>query len=106
MTSIRKNYSAQEKAKIALEALKGNMTIAELTSKYKIHASQIGAWKKRLKENIADLFSDKKKQKDKDQSELINELYSTIGRQKYELEWLKKKLISSNGAVLNMNVFI
>ncbi len=91
MGTIRKKYSAEEKAKIALEALKGNKTIAEITSKYGIHASQVGAWKRRLKEGISDIFSEQKKKREQDQTELINDLYSTIGKQKYELEWLKKK---------------
>lgn len=91
MTTIRKKYSAQEKAKIALEALKGNLTIAEITSKYGIHASQVGAWKKRLKEGVSDIFSGQKKKEAQDQTELIHDLYSTIGKQKHELEWLKKK---------------
>lgn len=91
MATIRKSYSAEEKAKIALEALKGNMTIAEITTKYGVHASRIGSWKKTLKEALVDIFSDRKHKKEQDQSELIDELYSTIGRQKIELEWLKKK---------------
>lgn len=91
MATIRKSYSAEEKAKIALEALKGNMTIAEITAKYGVHSSQIGNWKKILKEELAGIFSDNKHKKEQDQSELIDELYSTIGRQKIELEWLKKK---------------
>ena len=68
------------------------MTTAEITGKYCVHASQIVAWKKKLKGGIADIFSDRHKQKRKDQTELINELYGTIGRQKHELTWLKKKI--------------
>ena len=46
MSVTRKKYSAQEKAKIALEALKGNLTQNEITKKYDVHASQINKWKK------------------------------------------------------------
>ena len=61
MVNIRRNYSAEEKARIALEALKETMTIAELSSKYGVHASQIGAWKKRLKEGLVGIFLEKLK---------------------------------------------
>ena len=47
MTINRKKHSTQTKVKVALEALKGDKTIAELTSKYSIHATQINQWKKR-----------------------------------------------------------
>ena len=46
MASIRKKYSAEEKAKIALEALKGNITYNTITKKYGIHHTQIARWKK------------------------------------------------------------
>ncbi len=46
MTTKRRQYSANEKAKIALEAIKGNLTIAQITSKHGVHASQVNAWKK------------------------------------------------------------
>ena len=91
MGNIRKNYTSEEKARIALEALKGSMTISQITGKYGVHASQISKWKKRLQSGLSDIFSERKKRKDEDQSDLINELYQTIGRQKIELEWLKKK---------------
>ena len=90
MSKNRKKYSPNEKAKIALEALKGTSTLSQITSKYKIHSSQISAWKKRLKENIGTIFQDKKiKENDKD--ELIEELYKKIGQLQLELDWLKKK---------------
>ena len=46
-------YTAEEKAKIALEALKGQMTQSEITKKYNVHSTQINKWKKRLKEGVA-----------------------------------------------------
>lgn len=91
MAKNHKNYTAEEKAKIALEALKGQMTISEISSKYKVHSTQISNWKQRLKTGIAAIFSDTKRQKEADQTQLLEELYGTIGRQKIEIEWLKKK---------------
>lgn len=91
MSIDRKKYTAEEKAKIALEALKGSMTMSELTSKFKVHPTQIAKWKKRLKEGIIAIFNEKPQKKETDQKQLVEELYKTIGQQKIELEWLKKK---------------
>jgi transposase len=91
MATNRKIYSAAEKANIALEALKGNMTINEITARYGPHATQISNWKKLLKSGVVDIFQNKKRGRDADQEFLIEELYKTIGRQKQELDWLKKK---------------
>lgn len=87
----RKNYTSTEKAKIALEVLKGKMTQSEITSKYGVHSTQILAWKKQLVEALPEIFSDKRREKNRDREELIEELYKQIGQLKVELDWLKKK---------------
>ena len=91
MSKDRKNYTSEEKAKIAMEALKGNMTMSELASKFKVHSTQIMKWKKRLKDGMVFIFSEKPQKKETDQEQLIDDLYKTVGQQKIELEWLKKK---------------
>lgn len=92
MSKNRKLYSAQEKAKIALEALKGELTQSQITSKYGVHCSQIANWKRQLKEGVANIFSDKRtSSKEPDQSELIAELYKKIGQLEIQLDWVKKK---------------
>lgn len=92
MSKLRKSYSAQEKAKIALEAVKGDLTMREITSKYGVHSTQVANWKRQLKESIADIFNDRRQTKTQiDQTELIEELYQKIGQLEIELDWLKKK---------------
>lgn len=91
MSSSRKSYSAEEKAKIALESLTGRQTQAQLSAKYGVHATQINAWKKVLKTQIGDLFRDRRKREEADKEQLIEELYKQIGQLKVELDWLKKK---------------
>jgi transposase len=91
MFKLRKKYSAQEKARIVLETLKGNQTQAQLTSKYGIHPTQISAWRRQFKEGVADIFKDKRRKDILDKDRLIEELYKQIGQQKVELDWLKKK---------------
>ena len=92
MSNMRKKYSAEEKAKIALEALKGEVTQSQLTSKYSVHSTQIANWKRQLKEGIVGIFKDKRhKEAQSDQTELIEELYKKIGKLEVELDWVKKK---------------
>lgn len=90
MINIRKKYSVQTKAKVAIEAIKGEKTGAEITSTYGVHISQVNNWKKQALENIAISFSGKRKKHDAEQEELIDELYKQIGQLKVENDFLKK----------------
>lgn len=91
MEAIRKRYTVQEKAKIVLEILKGELTQSQLTAKYGVHSTQMHTWKKQALEAITTGFSDKRKHESRDQNDLIEELYKQIGQLKVELDWLKKK---------------
>jgi len=53
----RKNHSPEFKARVALEAIREEMTLAELSKKYGVHATQIGAWKRAAIENMATAFT-------------------------------------------------
>ncbi len=79
------------KAKVALEAIKGEKTLAQLSSEFEVHANQIGQWRKQLLKELPNLFSDRRKKQDKEQDDLISELYRQIGQLKVEVDWLKKK---------------
>jgi len=76
---------------VALEAAKGEKTIAQLSSEFGVHANQIRQWRKQLLEELPRLFSDRRRKQEKDDEELRSELYQQIGRLKVELDWLKKK---------------
>ncbi len=90
MTTLRKKHTTKTKVKIALEAIKGDKTIAEITSTYGIHATQVNTWKKQALESIPEAFSAKRKKQESDQQELIDELYKQIGQLKVENDFLKK----------------
>jgi len=92
MTVIRKKHSTQTKVKVALEAIKGEKTIAELTSKHGLHATQINQWKKAALAILPEAFSSKRKRQDMDQQALIDELYKQIGQLKVKNDFLKKNL--------------
>jgi transposase-like protein len=91
MEPERKRYDAAFKAKVALEAIKGERTIAEIASETGIHPNQIGTWKKQALRELPDLFSDRRKKREQSSEELESELYRQIGQLKVEVEWLKKK---------------
>lgn len=91
MSEKRKRYTPAEKAKIALEAIKGELTLAQISSKYGAHATQINAWKKQALALLPDIFSNKSKKQTDDHATESAELYEQIGRLKVENDFLKKK---------------
>ena len=88
---MRKNFSPEFMAKVALAAIKEETTIAELSSKYEVHRTRIGAWRKRGIEGLVEIFKGKRDKSNKDNEKFIEELYRQIGQLKVENEWLKKK---------------
>ncbi len=94
MSTKRKTHSARFKAKVALEAYKGDKTAAELISAHKISSGQMSTWKKCLVAGAVQLF-ESGRAKAVDEEELTSPLYEEIGRLKVELDWLKKKVNES-----------
>jgi transposase len=91
MTDHRKRYDNTFKAKVVLESLKNEKTIAELASDYGVHPNQITQWRKQALEDLPTLFSSNQAKKDKAYEEEKEELLKQIGQLKVEVEWLKKK---------------
>ncbi len=87
----RKQHSAQCKARVALEALKGQKTVNQLASDYGIHPTQISHWKRQLQDGVQEVFSSKRQNQEKEEAELKAVLYQEIGQLKVELDWLKRK---------------
>lgn len=95
MTKKTRTFSPQEKAQVALTAIKGENTIAKISSDYQVHPTQIGQWKKQALDNFSELFKDnrkKEKQKESEHQDQLDNLYKVIGQRDIELDWLKKKL--------------
>lgn len=89
---MKKNFSPELKAKVALEAIKELLTVSQIASQYEIHPQQVGRWKKEAEEILKSGFTDKRKKENFDQQRIIDELHKTIGQKEMAIEWLKKKL--------------
>jgi transposase len=92
MTKNRRKHSPSFKAKVALEALKGEETIAELSNWFEVHPSQIRKWKNSLAEGAAGIFGGDQSQKKKDDAALVAQLYQQIGQLKVERDFLENAL--------------
>ncbi len=88
---MRKSFDTEFMAKVALEAIKEEKTIAELSSQYEVHRTQITRWRKRVLEGLAGIFQGKEGKAVEEKAKVIDELYRQIGQLKVENEWLKKK---------------
>jgi transposase-like protein len=91
MGQIRKRHSAAFRAKVALEAVKQDMTIAQLAKEHQVHPVQISQWKKQLLDSLEGLFVSGAASRRADHEKLQAELYEQIGRLQMELAWVKKK---------------
>ena len=86
-----KTYAPSFKLKVALEAIKNELTANQIASKYEISKSLVCDWKKVLLESGSNIFQNKAK-KSKDKKEEVEFLQQQIGKLTVEVEWLKKKL--------------
>lgn len=91
MSGMRKRYDGNFKARIALEAIRGDRTVSEIASVYGVHPNQISKWKKQALDELPKIFSGRYEKTEVQGKELTDQLYQQIGQLKVELDWLKKK---------------
>jgi len=92
MKGNRRKHSQSFKARVALESLKGEETVAQLASRFDIHPSQVHKWKKVLTDGAAGIFGDGHNQKKPDNQQLVAQLYQQIGQLKVERDFLENTL--------------
>ena len=89
--SKRKIFTGTQKAKVALEALKGMKTTNEIGQEYGVHPTQVAQWKKELLENAGSVFESKRGPRPVNGESDPERLYAKTGQLNMELDWLKKK---------------
>lgn len=92
MSKKRRQHSAQFKAQVGLDALKGIEPVHAIAAKHGVHPVQVSQWKKEAAERLPEVFAGKPDVDAVEAKEREKELYEEIGRLKMELEWLKKKV--------------
>lgn len=90
MTGKRKQYSAEFKAKVALEAIRGELTVAQLVTKHGVHQTLINAWKKPAVEGMAGVFSGKAEAAEAAREGEVEKLHAMIGQLVVERDFLRK----------------
>jgi transposase len=94
MTTSRRKFTPEEKARIVLEILKEEKSVSQLASEHGIHTNVLNRWKSEAVQNFPQLFVDDRKGITKmkhDYEQQIDELYAEVGKLTTQLSWLKKK---------------
>lgn len=91
-TKKPRNHTAEFKAKVALETIRGDQTINEISKKYSVHSTQINRWKQQAIEGAKASFSGRQQKADSDSKKLLDDLYRKIGHLACENEFLKKSV--------------
>ena len=92
MKESRRKHSPSFKAKVALEAVKGEETVAQIAAKYEVHPNIVTKWKKDLQDEAASIFGKDRARKKKEEENLVARLYQEIGQLKIERDFLDRAL--------------
>lgn len=87
----RRKFSAEFKARVALEAIRGIRTVSDIAAEYEVHPTQVNQWKKDLLAGVTDVFERPSKRDERDSEKEKDQLHSKIGQLAMEVDWLKKK---------------
>ena len=88
----RRRFSADFKAEVALQALRGELTLAQLSRKYQVHPTMISTWKRQLTQEATQLFTRGRSSSERASEDRIKELHAKIGQLTIEKDFLKKGL--------------
>lgn len=91
MPRPRKHFSPALKARVAVEAIRGEKTLTEIARSFSVHPNLVGVWKRQALEGLPDLFEAPRTRRSEGEDVEKDDLYRKIGQMKVELDWLKKK---------------
>ena len=90
MSSKRRRFSGELKAKVALEALRGDRTLQEIASQHQVHPNQVGAWKRQAMEGLVEVFSKGTEHRRRDHESEVRDLHAKIGELIVERDFLSR----------------
>src|SRR5437763_4943946 len=88
----RRRFSGEFKAKVALEAIQGHQTVAELATKHELHPTQIAAWKREAIAKLAEIFDEKGPAREQNRDAELTKLHAKIGQLVVERDFLKPSI--------------
>ncbi len=88
----RRRFTADFKAKVALEALRGDKTIQEIAARHKVHPNQVSAWKRQAMDGLGAVFSNGADKAQADREGVVHDLHAKIGQLTVERDFLAKGL--------------
>ncbi len=90
--TTRRRFSSDFKARVALEALRGDRTIQEIASKHKVHPNQVSKWKRQAMDGLGEVFSNGADRATRDHEDEVHDLHAKIGQLTVERDFLAKGL--------------
>ncbi len=91
MKKQRRKHSAEFKARVALEAIRGVKTLNEIAKEFEIHPVMVGTWKKEMLEHLPELFEKQRDNKEKEVEKEKAQLHQKVGQLSMEVDFLEKK---------------
>ncbi len=88
----RRRFTAEFKAKVALEALRGDRTIQEIAARHKVHPNQVSTWKRQAVDGLGEVFSNGADQALRDHESEVHDLHAKIGQLTVERDFLARGL--------------
>jgi len=90
--TIRRRFTADFKARVALDALRGDKTIQEIAAKHKVHPNQVSTWKRRAIDGLGEVFSNGAERAGRDHEAEVRDLHAKIGELTVERDFLARGL--------------
>ncbi len=92
MATKRRRFTAEFKARVAMEALRGDRPVQEIAAKHEVHPNQVSGWKRQAQEGLREVFAGGVKRRQADQETIIHDLHAKIGELTVERDFLSRGL--------------